>query len=237
MLWLLIIVVIIIISFLLALRSMRNYQEIPPARFSYGLYLICNSDQLQNGVLNKLYAFGLESNAQISIEKLFKGGESAIVIYAPHNIGQFVPELELLEIEDYLEREAKSGNKKASVDEVIVWSLQPKSEVELEIPPDFLKDFPLEQNQQLFWQLVLASYRKEHHFQVNIRVMVADHDTHQRIELAKNVDQYLEKTVNLHKKETNQSISLLFDRYQKRALTPSEIEGFILSSQKVKELL
>ncbi len=238
MIWLIIIVVILILSFFLALRSMKGYQDVPPSKFPYGLFLIRNEELVhQNGVLNKLYSFGLEANAIISLEKLFKGGEHALVLFAPQNVVQFLPELELLEIEDYVDKKVKNGQKKASVDEVICWSLRPKSEVEISIPPDFLNNFSLEENEQLFWQLVLMSHKKENHFQVNIRVMIVESEMHKRIDIAKKLDQYLQQTANLHKKETNESIMAIFSSYQRRALIPSEVEGFVLSSQKIKELL
>ncbi len=238
MIWLLVIAGIIVVSFILALRSMKNYQEIPPSRYPYGIFLIQNPQNLQNGVLNKLYDFSLEANAIVSLEKLYKGSEFAIVIFAPHNIIQFIPELELLEIEDYLQKDDKTNDpKKASVDEIIVWSLNPKNEAEIEIPQTFLADFVLEESQQLFWQLVLAPHKKEQHFQVNIRVMVVDGDVHKRIELARNLSNYLQTSTNLTKKESTHSLSSLYNSYQKRALIPSEIEGFVLSTQKIKELI
>lgn len=238
MIWLLIIAAIIVISFILALRSMKNYQEIPPQRYPYGVFLLQNPNQLQNDMLAKLYDFCTQANAIISLEKLFKGPQNAIVLFAPQNILQYIPELELLEIEDYLTKDGRpDGPKKASVDEVILWSLLPKNESELPVPQSFLENILLEDTQQLFWQLVLAAHKRVQHFQVNIRVMVVDSDVHKRIELAKKVENYIRDNLKLTKKEANQSMAALYISYQKRALIPSEIEGFVLSTQKIKELI
>jgi hypothetical protein len=237
MIWIIIILAIIIISFILALRSMKNYQEVPTTKFPYGVFLIRNENfVLQNGTLNELYKFCLEANAIISIERLWKGSQKALVLYAPQNIGQFLPELELLEIEDYIEKEAKDNQKKASVDEVIVWNYHPKNEQELTIPETFLKDLQFNQDQNVFWQIVLNATKKENHFQLNCRVMVVEPDVHKRIELAKRIDQYIFNTLGLKKKETKDSISVLFDNYKKRVLVPVEVEGFVLSTQTIKKL-
>ena len=237
MIWIIIILGIIVVSFFLALRSMKNYQEVPTTKFPYGVFLIRNESLvLENETLNELYKFCLESNAIIALERLWKGSQKAMVLFAPQNIGQFMPDLELLEIEDYVEKEAKGHQKKASVDEVIVWSYDPKNENDLSIPETFLKDLNIEPEQNVFWQIVLNATKKENHFQLNSRVMVVESDVHKRIELAKKIDQYISGNLGLKKKESKDTISILFDNYKKRVLVPAEVEGFILSTQTIKKL-
>lgn len=235
MIWIIIILVIVIVSFFLALRSMRNFQEIPTSKFPYSIYLIRNEHLLQNGVLNKLYDFCNESNAVISIERLLKGTQKALVLYAPQNVGQFVPELELLEIEDYIEKEAKGDQKKTSVDEVITWGYYPASE--LNIHELFLKDVTIEDTQNIFFQLILNATKRENHFQLNLRVMVADDNVHKRVELARMTDQYISNALGLKRKETKESIAVLFENFKKRVLIPAEVEGFVVSTQTIKKLI
>lgn len=239
MIWLIIILVIIVVSFILALRSMRTYKEVPTTKFPYGIFLIKNEELLlENGVMNKLYDFCVESNAIISLERLFNGNEKALVLYAPQNVGQFVSELALLEIEDYLLKAPKSPQKKVLIDEAVVWSIKPKNESDLVIKPGFLKDLNLEPSQNFFWQIIMVAAKQKFHFQINIRAAILESDVHKKIELAKFISKHIADESSLERNsKSSDSIALLFMEYQKRIITPSEAEGFVLSSQTLKQLL
>lgn len=239
MIWLIIILAIVIVSFILALRSMKSYKEIPTTKYQYGLFLIKNESLIfENGILHKLYEFCAESNSIISLERLFNGDQKALVLYAPQNINQFVSELELLEIEDYLIKAPKSPHQKVLVNDAVVWTIKPKNEAELTLQPNFMKDLILDQNQNFFWQIVMTASKQNFNFQVNIRTMIVDPDTQKRIDLAKKINQYISDFSSLQKNpKASDSMSLLFDEYQKRIISPSEAENFVLSTQTIKQLL
>jgi len=239
MIWLIIILAIIVVSFFLALRSMRTYKEVPTTKVPYGLFLIKNEQLLlENGVMNKIYDFCLESNAIISLERLFNGNEKALVLYAPQNVGQFVPELSLLEIEDYLLKAPKTPQKKVLIDEAVVWSIKPKNEANITVKPSFLKELHLEQSQNFFWQIIMVASKQKFHFQVNIRAAIVESDVNKKVELAKLINKHIAEESSLERNsQSSDSIGLLFEEYQKRIITPSEAEGFVLSTQTIKQLL
>lgn len=236
MIWLIIILAIVIVSFVLAIRSMRTYKEIPTTKYPYGVFLIQNESLvLENGILNKLYEFCAQSNAIVSLERLFNGSQKALVLFAPQNIGQFIPELALLEIEDYL---TKNTSQSITKNNAVVWSIKPKDESALILKPEFMKNVQLNSNQNFFWQIIMTAAKKDFHFQVNIKSMIIDPDVQKRVELAKTINSYITEFSSLEKKQkSSDSITLLFDEYQKRVITPSEAEGFVLSTQTIKQLL
>jgi len=236
MIWLIIILAIIVVSFFLAIRSMRTYKEIPTTKYPYGVFLIQNESLVfEDGILNKLYEFCSQSNAIVSLERLFNGPQKALVLFAPQNIGQYIPELALLEIEDYL---AKNTSKTIDKNNAVVWSIKPKDESKLILKSEFMKNIQLEEKQNFFWQIIMTAAKEDFHFQVNIRAMIIDPEVQKRVELAKTINSYITEFSSLEKNpKSSDSITLLFDEYQKRVITPSEAEGFILSSQTIKQLL
>lgn len=99
-LWIVLFITVLIISFLLALHSMRDYQEIPsPSR--YGLFLIRNPKALNTRVINNFHEDFLKHNLVLSFERLFKGNQSTLLIFGPREIADLYDMLDLLELEDY----------------------------------------------------------------------------------------------------------------------------------------
>ena len=96
-LWLLLFGLVLAISFVLAAKSMRDFQEISPA--DNGLYLIRSPGGLSYEVLNALQQ-SLKPGQLLSLERLFKGDKSALVIFGPKDLLK-VSVLDLLELEDY----------------------------------------------------------------------------------------------------------------------------------------
>ncbi|EKD84968.1 MAG: hypothetical protein ACD_38C00123G0003, partial [uncultured bacterium] len=86
-LWLILFLLIIGISFILAFRSMKDYQEIPKAsKVEYGLFLIRRTDSFDAGVLGSIGKFMLDNSLIISLERLFKGNKAALTIFGPKEI-------------------------------------------------------------------------------------------------------------------------------------------------------
>src|SRR5690348_3290960 len=102
MIWLVVFGVIIIISIFLALRSMKDYQDIPMDNLKYSLYLIRNRAAFNEEVLSQFHQKIASLDSHFSFERLFKGAEEALVMFAPNSVMNNFSELQPLEIEDYL---------------------------------------------------------------------------------------------------------------------------------------
>src|SRR5437879_11025899 len=102
LIWLLILVLALAISIFLTARSMRGTHFDQTPKENQALFLIRNSQALNSELLTKLHQFSFERNFTFSLERLFKGPESALVIYGSRELEGLLPELGLLELEDYL---------------------------------------------------------------------------------------------------------------------------------------
>src|SRR3989338_5569825 len=102
-LWLALFILVIAISFILALGSMREYQEIPlKSKEEYGLFLIRNIVNLDAALLESLREHIAKDGLLLSIERLFRGQKAALTIFGPKRILEnFKAELSLLELDDY----------------------------------------------------------------------------------------------------------------------------------------
>lgn len=80
---------------------MRDFQLKPNAKNDYSLFLVRNISKLNldsfNSILNELS----KKDLLVSFERLFKGEESALVVFGPKNILLNYQDLNLLELEDY----------------------------------------------------------------------------------------------------------------------------------------
>lgn len=149
-LWLALIFLIIAVSFVLALRSMKDYQEIPQQSLRYGLFLIRRTENFNLSLVDNIRKLAEEDGLIVSIERLFKGKQSALTIFGPKKIlEKFTLELSLLELEDYA---GKIDNK-----DIIVWEIGVKENNKLNFPL-------LDGEGQFFLQIVLGKG------QVQIRV-------------------------------------------------------------------
>lgn len=151
-LWLLLFLLIIGISFILAFRSMKDYQEIPQkTNVDYGLFLVRQIKNFDAKLLDSIRQEVLAQEAIVSFERLFKGRQTALTIFGPKNIlAQFQSELGILELEDYTMEFTDST--------VSVWEVGVKETARLN-PDHFNKIFSnlpqLEAEEQFFWQVIL----------------------------------------------------------------------------------
>lgn len=239
MIWILLFIIVVGLSFLLAMRSMKDYQEIPASVLSYGLFLIrkpnnLNSDTIQN--IGK----ALLKREFFSLEKLYKGNSSVMAIFAPKNFQQQFPELDLLEIEDYLEDPSIQDSqelgidKKALLNDSFSWVIKPNKDVN--IKPDFLKKIALGHNQKFFWQIVSRPENGVGDFQITARAMVIEKDSIARVEMAKKIDNEL-ASCNLNKEENESSAKFLFTSFKRRTLIPKEVRPFIVDKLTLIKLM
>lgn len=110
MVWLLLVALTLVISFILALRSMSNYLHLPQNMAkNYSLYLVKNPKNIS---IDKF-----AGSSFFSMEKLFKGGNNALVIFIDKEGARNFKAADVLELEDYTKAAWGEGVK------VISWVL------------------------------------------------------------------------------------------------------------------
>lgn len=154
LLWVVLFLIIIAISFLLAFQSMKDFAEKPSALGKdYALFLIRNPQALSEKLLEELHALTFKTGHIITLERLFKGAKSAVVVFGPKSILDNYPDLNLLELEDYTT---------VNEDHVITWEIGTKDPVLFHFYPiSVFKQLPkLGEDQQFWWQLTLRGTKE-----------------------------------------------------------------------------
>lgn len=254
LIWIIAVIVVAAIAFLLALRSMKDFKETPVTNVPHTLYYLKNSSKLDPNIISKIHQYLLQKNTICSFEKLIKGKEIVLVLYAPTEIKTNLPELELLELEDYLSPiNAENGSQvninRVSVNQTLGWAISAKNnpKKKLEAKPDFLKLLDLNDDQRFFWQIVChplkthdknaAEDSKLGQFQVTIRSLVVDTDPVKRVELAKKMDQEILESTGFIKEARQQTTQQIFEDFQKRTFVPKEVSRFTLCSDEIYTLV
>jgi hypothetical protein len=134
-------VVILVVSFILALKSMKDYDKKTHFSESRGsLYLIRNPKAISEQLIQELSDLSLKHNTTFAIERLFKGQKSALVIFGKSNLLTNFPSLDLLELEDYVHNHPNISD---------AWSVNPVGN-----RLDFGLD--LSESDQVWWQVVIG---------------------------------------------------------------------------------
>lgn len=165
--WLILFFLVLSISFVLALRSMNDYQELPWSKTSaYALFLIRKPLFLTAEVLKNLHEKLLPEKMLLSLERLGRGARVAVVVYGPEAILHPLKDvLGLLELEDYSQKIA--GREAGAA----VWEMGLKSSLQ-ELTEGEAVDFPVpEEKEEIFWQLVLSP-QKNGSFKAVARALV-----------------------------------------------------------------
>lgn len=175
-LWLILFILVIVLSFILAAKSMWDFQEIP-SQEKYSLFLIRKPQNLNKELLSSLHDNFLKSGWFLSFERLFKGNKSALVVFGPSGILKTYPSLDLLELEDYTA---------VNAEEVSAWEVgRGKGEPFDGVYPErsrgaggkdiFVKLPQLAQSEQFWWQVVVSDQ-----FRVQIRAVAVSTDSVKR---------------------------------------------------------
>ncbi|MBI2196792.1 hypothetical protein HYU45_04260 [Candidatus Daviesbacteria bacterium] len=171
-LWIALFLLVVAISFVLALRSMRDYQDIPQRKKEeYGLFLIRQPGNFSAQILDHIGKAMLVDGLIISLERLFKGSQAALTIFGPKRmLDQFMESLSLLELEDYTEGYSSS--------EVAVWEMGVRETGHQSVNTVFENISRLGADEQFFWQLVLGAKKIKETivFQTQIRAVVYSKD-------------------------------------------------------------
>lgn len=173
---------VIFMSFLMALRSMKDYQAIPQtSKLEYGLFLIRQPKAFNLTFLEILHQEMLKEGLTASFERLFRGGESALTIYGSKKmLDQFKTGLNLLELEDYTSNFDSQNS--------LIWEMGTKKDGRSDNNSfeNIFQDFPvLGQEDQFLWQVVFqARASKDKSFQTQIRAVVYTKNSQTRKNLA-----------------------------------------------------
>lgn len=179
-LWIILFLLIVAISFVLAYRSMKDYQEIPRhSKTEYGLFLIRRPENFNKDFLDRLSKLLVKEGLIVSFERLFKGSQAALTIYGPKKVlDEFIGELNLLELEDYI---SNLDHNHLSIWEMgVTENTKPKA---LNIENIFADLARLGNEEQFFWQVVLSPKQKGQLFASQIRAVVYSKDPQKRQEL------------------------------------------------------
>lgn len=198
-LWVFLFFLVVAISFVLAAKSMRDFEEIPEEAEKYSLFLIRTPQALNQKLLDSIYQDSISSGLAFSFERLIKGEKGALVLFAPVNLkAKYQETLNLVEIEDFTT---------VDLNFVSTWEVLGKGK-------NYFKKFPkLLEDEQFWWQLILLG-KKEGVFQVQIRAVLVSPDSLRRRKLT----EILEEKNDLNKipKASN---SQIVDSYKKRSFT------------------
>lgn len=198
-LWVLLFILVVVISFVLAVKSMHDFQEIPAhTGEEYSLFLIRRPHELTGEVLSSIHENLLTAGLIISFERLIKGTKAALVVYGPKKVlSKFEYTLDLLELEDYTG--VNSG-------QFTAWEVVVKNAVKPGFPPVSLED-------QIWWQLIMSA-KKDNLYHPHIRLAAVSSD-HKRREDLKGVLSGLstDKFIKLPKTASN---GQMLDYYKKR---------------------
>lgn len=176
-LWILLAVCVVALSVVLAIKSMRDYQQI--SQSGSRLFLIRHSKELAKQ-LNSIHADLLRSNLSLSLERLFKGNQSALAVFGPTQIlTKYKNSLDLLELEDYTNVN----------EEISAWEVGIKESGFLSLARDRQKIFgnlpKFADTEQFWWQVIVwvPSGQPMLKFQCQIRAVLLTADSERRKQL------------------------------------------------------
>jgi hypothetical protein len=231
--WLALFIVIIIASFILAYLSMKDYQETPAKSSGFGIFLIQNPHNLSNATLKILNSEIYKSKGILTLERLFKGSKSALIITGPKDIlEKYTNSLNLLELEDFTN---------VSPDHISAWEVGVKEDVKRPILiEDIFKDMPnFDVDEQFWWQLTLQPSFLESHtikdflawlilakksppltFKCQIRAVLLAPDPSKRAMLAQKLESLSEEElIKIPRPTTSNQI---LSNYKLRSITPAD---------------
>lgn len=174
-LWILIFIIIVLISLVLSILSMRDYQQnLLDSELVYGLFLVRRTTNITQDFLDSLSK--RLSGSLISFERLFKGNETTLLIFGPKEILlKFYPQLDLLEIEDY-------AVKKQDVSSLSGWEFTFKNG--LFSKERLYENFPKLSNEEEFWLQFILRPVKDKVFRGKIRAIIFSKDSVSKATLA-----------------------------------------------------
>ncbi len=232
-LWLILFFLIIGISFVLAMRSMKDFEEISvKPKTDYGLFLVRRKEGLDVDTLDSLGKFLFDDGLKISLERLIKDQKAALTIFGPKDIlDKFNEKLNLLELEDYMQG--------LDSRDVAIWEVGLKNtkNLSLDSKNEIFENLSyLDKEDQFFWQVVLGPKKEGGSlvFKTQIRAVTFAKDPERRkmiVEIFQNL-----KFGELTKIPRLFSSLQMLDFYGLRSLT-KDSSGPVLNSKGIMHLL
>jgi hypothetical protein len=249
--WIIGLILVVVISFILAWRSMKDFKETHITSQPYSLFLVKNPHILDENLLAQIHTLLSELNGIISFERLLKGTDKVLVIYAPSVIKEKFPQLDLFELEDYLEPMSVHSpmGSKTTLNQVLGWTIASKNNPKkiINVKSGFLSLVDLKEDQKFFLQVVCQPIENRKNngtpesqfgqFQVTMRCLVADENPNQRIELSKKMDSQVFDSTGLVKQARQQTNQQIYEEYIKRVFVPKEVAKNFLLSQEILSLI
>lgn len=244
--WLVLFIIIVSVSFVLAYLSMRDYQEIPKLSTENGLYLIQAPNALTAKLLENIYSQVEENGYVVSLERLFKGQKSALVIFGPKAVlEKFTGLLKLLELEDYA---------RVDLSKVLIWEVARKEVIPFEVDNLFGNIPDFSSSEQFWWQVILFSKKsgsildrltyllipgskksEPKKFQIQIRAAVVSDSDQRRNDLAATLQKMAEgRLVKIPRPYSNEQ---LIESFKLRLVVPFDKYNFSLNSVEVIHLI
>jgi hypothetical protein len=245
MIWVAAFFIIILVSAVMAFRSMRDYEEFPENLSLNTVFFLGNPQAFTEQTLDKLHGLFLERKHLFSLERLIKGKEKALVLFGPKELAGFLPELNLVELEDYLgeldsDITGLNPEKRVSVNQTVTWLIEPKNNAKRQLHLGTqLKELSIGDQQKVFIQVVGEPQKDKEgeYFQSTLRIIVADTDPIERVNLAKKVNQAFTDATGLNKHEDNFPEVKKFESFKKRTLIPKEVADFKLTAQEIFDVI
>lgn len=209
--WITVAILIVLIAFLLALRSMANFAQ-NPVKSRYALYLIRHPQAFTTQVLDTMHDLLLKDASTISLERLIKGRQSALVIFGPSEILKSFPVLNIVELEDYAVEDLTN---------LQAWQMGFKHQNNAQIKSYFEGFPPLQDTEQFWWQMVLKAGKEKGYFEAQVRVIAKS----QEESWQKRSSGSLQKIPKPFKREK------LLDFYQKRTFLPDKFNPMLKSAE------
>lgn len=178
--WLGLFFLVLAVSLILAYKSMEDYRETTSGLgIDYALFLIRQPQTLTQQIIQSFYKETLKGGFILSLERLFKGSKSALVVFGPTSILQpFSSSLGLLELEDYSQKLSPQ-----QMEGVVSWEVGSRHPSAESLPiQNLFKEIPqLQDDEEFWWQVVVQSKAQvnsslpklqQPHFQSVIRAVV-----------------------------------------------------------------
>lgn len=227
-LWVVLFVLIVAISFILAVKSMRDFTETASGGEQYALFLIRASGGLNARFFNSIYNDLLSQGAVISFERLFRGKQSALVVFGPRSLLTKNHFLNLLELEDYTNVKPEHTQ---------VWEVGVKNNGQWKMDNGkVFSNLPqLSETEQFWWQLLLRPDKTAtYQYQAQIRAVLISPDTLRRKSLTPALQNLAPD--HLFKLPKAFSNTQILDFYQRRSIR-ADNKNPSVSSEELLHLL
>jgi hypothetical protein len=224
---------------------MVKFEEAERLVASQSLFLVRSLGEFNEKTLTRLYDWATSKDLFFSIERLFKGNEQALVLYGAEDLPEVFPELDLLELEDYLIPGQTPSPKKTTFTQILGFDI-PISGKHGFVRSSFLHNLEIEPTEQLFWQIVTNPVpvpeedrrlgQVTPHFEVVVRTLMVAESSQKRVELARRILELLNKDFGFTENIKPVASRIIFDDYILRNFTEQKGNHF-LNSQELLAML